>query len=162
MKKIIVGAALLLGCPVTAYAQDGSEDSWSGPYIGVEGGVDSYELSAAGDLGLIDPDLSGLDAEFDGLSGDGVAGAVYAGYHMGFAGGFLAVEGFLGYSDASIDFSVTDGVDTISLSAEARESYGVAARVGAKVSRSTAIYARGGWINTNFKVSASDGVGKRD
>jgi outer membrane immunogenic protein len=99
-----------------------------------------------------------LDASFDGLSGNGIAGGFYAGYHLGFGGGFLAVEGFAGTSDASIDFSVSDGIDTVTLATKAKESYGLAARVGAKVAKGTAIYARGGWINTKFKTTVSDGV----
>lgn len=158
MKKMVLGVALAMSCAGVAHAEESSEGGWSGIYFGAEAGVDHYELSASGDLGVIDPTLAGIDASFDGLSGDGVAGSIYAGYHMNFGGGFVAVEGFAGYSDAGIRYSESDGVDTFSLSARARESYGLAGRIGAKVSRGTAIYARGGWVNTNFKVSASDGV----
>ncbi|WP_428028499.1 outer membrane protein [Altererythrobacter sp.] len=158
MKKMVFGAALLLSFPAAAQAQDDADGAWSGIYFGAEAGVDNYELSAKGDLGLVDPALAGLEASFDGLSGDGVAGGIYAGYNMGFGGGFVAVEGFAGLSDASMGVSASDGVDTLSVTAKARESYGVAGRIGAKLSRSTVIYARGGWVNTRFKVSASDGV----
>ncbi|QKG71952.1 outer membrane protein [Erythrobacter mangrovi] len=153
MKKMLLGAALAVACPSVAHAQDGSEGAWSGFYFGAEAGVDNYELSA--DTDIAD---TGFDASFDGISGDGVAGGVFAGYHMGFTGGFLAVEGFAGLSDASMGASISDGVDTFSLTAKAKESYGIAARLGAKVSRSTAVYVRGGWINTKFKVTLSDGV----
>ena len=158
MKKVVLGAALAVSFSGVAHAQDGIDGGWSGLYFGAEAGVDNYELSASGDLGAIDPALTGIDASLDGLSGNGVAGSVYAGYHANFGGGFAAVEGFVGLSDASMGLSVSDGVDTISVSARAKESYGVAARVGAKLGRSAAVYARGGWVNTRFKVSASDGV----
>lgn len=158
MKKMVLGAALAMSFAGVAHAEESSQGGWSGVYVGAEGGVDNYELSASGDLGDIDPTLAGLDASFDGISGDGIAGSIFAGYHMNFGGGFVALEGFVGYSDASMGVSVSDGVDTISLTAKARESYGVAGRIGAKVSRGTAVYARGGWVNTNFKTTLSDGV----
>lgn len=158
MKRVVLGAALAVSFSGVAHAQDGNDGGWSGLYFGAEAGVDHYELSAAGDLGAIDPSLADIDASFDGLSGNGVAGSVYAGYHANYGGGFAAVEGFVGLSDASMGFSATDGVDTVSVSAKAKESYGVAARLGTTLGRSAAIYVRGGWVNTKFKVSASDGV----
>lgn len=158
MKKVVLGAALAVSFSGVAQAQDSSQSNWSGLYFGVEAGVDNYELSAEGDLGDVDPALAGIDASFDGLSGNGIAGSLYAGYQMNYGGGFIALEGFAGLSDASMGISATDSVDTVSLTAEAKESYGVAGRLGAKVSRSSAVYVRGGWINTKFKTTLNDGI----
>lgn len=156
MKQYLAVAAFVLLLPAAAHAQD--TGGFQGFYAGVEGGVDNYELGADLDLGDFDPDFSGGSVALDGLSGDGIAGGIFAGYHVGFGGGFAALEGFARLSSASMEISATDGVDTISLEAEAKESYGLAARLGAKVNGSTGVYARVGWINTKFKTTLNDSV----
>lgn len=153
MKKLLLTAAVSAAFPVAAHAEP-----FSGPYIGLEGGMDNYELSAGLDGGDIDPDLAGASASLDGLSGDGVMGNVFAGYQMPVGPGFVALEGFVGLSDASMSASLSDGVDTFGIKAEAKESYGVAAKFGMRLNTSTGLYARVGWLNTRFKVSATDGV----
>lgn len=153
MRKLFIASISTLAFSSTAYA-----DPFSGFYIGAEGGMDNYELSADLDLGDFDPAFDGTSATLDGLSGDGVMGNLFAGYQYPIGGGFVSIEGFVGLSDASMKASVTDGVDTVSIKTEARESYGVAARLGLRVNQSTGLYARVGWLNTKFKVTASDGV----
>lgn len=157
MKKYIALAAVLLAVPGAAQAQDEAAP-FQGFYAGVEGGFDNFELGADLDLGDFDPGLAGTSVALDGLSADGVAGGVFAGYQIGFGGGFLAIEGFARLSSADMELSVSDGVDTVSIMAEARESYGAAARVGMKVARSTGVYGRVGWINTKFKTTLDDSV----
>lgn len=149
----MLAAAVVAATSATAHAEP-----FTGPYIGVEGGMDNYELSADLDGGDFDPDLAGLNAALDGLSGNGVMGNLFAGYQMPMGPGFVALEGFVGLSDASISASLSDGVDTVGITAKAKESYGVAAKLGMRLNTSTGLYARVGWLNTKFKVSATDGV----
>lgn len=154
MKKWIVAVALGLTVPAVANAEP-----YSGPYIGIEGGKDSYELSADLNGADFDPSLAGYTASLDGLSGDGVMGNIFAGYQLPLGPGFVAVEGFAGLSDAKMSASLSDGVNTAKLAARAKESYGVAAKLGVRLNNSTGVYARLGWLNTRFKVSASDSTG---
>ncbi|MDZ4308264.1 outer membrane protein [Allopontixanthobacter sp.] len=153
MKNAVILAPIALLLPSIGHAQSDAV-----LYVGVEGGVDNYELNAEGDLGIFDPSLAGTTASFDGLSGNGATGKIYAGYQVPFNGGFGALEAFGGYSGASISASLSDGVDTYSAKIQARESYGVAARAGVKVSNSSAVYARLGWVNTRFKGTIDDSV----
>jgi outer membrane immunogenic protein len=157
MKKYISLAAILLAAPAAAQAQD-TAAPFQGFYAGIEGGYDNYELGADIDLADVDPSLAGTTASFDGLSANGIAGGIFAGYQFGFGGAFAAIEGFGRLSDAGMGVTVSDGTDTGFLKAEARESYGAAARLGLKVARSSGVYARVGWINTKFKTTLDDTV----
>lgn len=155
MKYVIGG--LFMAC---AFASSASAQSYSGPYVGVEGGWDNYEVAADdADLG----GLLGFDSvgSFDGISGDGLVGGVFAGYHYGMDSAFVAVEGFASFSDASISTSYSDVDYSYSAKVQARESYGAAVRVGLKVNSATGVYVRGGWVNTNFKASERDSDGYR-
>lgn len=138
MKRYLMTALAVSAIPVGVHAEP-----YAGPYLGIEGGMDNYELSA---------DFNG--AEFDGLSGDGVMGSVFVGYHHPLGPGFVAVEGFAGLSAAGMRASI----DPYYISAKANESYGVAAKFGMRLNTSTGLYARVGWLNTRFKVSAGDGT----
>lgn len=153
MKKYVLAAGMTVVFSAAAHAEP-----YAGPYIGLEGGMDNYELSADLDLGAFDPALAGSSVALDGLSGNGVMGNAFAGYQLPLGPGFVALEGFVGLSDASMSASVSDGVDTVSIKAQAKESYGAAAKFGMRLNNSTGLYARVGWLNTKFKVSASDGV----
>lgn len=151
MKYVIPAAAIAALFAVPAQAE-----SFQGLYAGVEGGFDNYEVKVD-DVDITD--LVSIDAtgSFDGLSGNGVMGGVFAGYHLGGDSTFVAIEGFAQFSDASMSISATDGIDTIGMSIKAKESFGVAARLGMKVNPSTGLYARVGWLSTNFEASLNDG-----
>lgn len=152
MKKLLpLALAAVLVAPA-AHAE-----GFQGLYAGVEGGFDNYEVK------VDDIDISYLTGfestgSFDGLSGNGAMGGVFAGYHLGGGSTFAAIEGFAQFSDASISISATDGVDTIGLSVRAKESFGAAARLGVKVNNATGVYARVGWLSTNFESKLNDGT----
>jgi len=153
MKKYVTSLAIAAAAFATpALAQD-----FQGFYAGIEGGFDNYEVKVD-DIDLTD--VIGFDAtgSFDGLSGNGVMGGVFAGYHVTMDTTFIAVEGFAQLSDASVGISATDGVDEIDANIKAKESFGAAARFGVKVNNATGIYARVGWLSTNFKATIDDGV----
>jgi outer membrane immunogenic protein len=154
MLKAVFGAALLCALPTVAHAE-----AFDGPYAGVEGGLDNYELSAKGDAGFLDPALAGVDVKADGLSANGVAGGIFAGYNFAVSTAFVGVEGFGRESDANFKLVATDGTDTLGLRVRAKESYGVAGRVGFRVTPGTALFARVGWVNTRFKAAFNDGTG---
>lgn len=157
MRKLLFLAVAAAIAPATAQAQ---AQTAVAPffYVGAEGGADNFELSADLDLGDFDPGLAGYSASLDGLSGNGVAGGLYAGYQVPFGGGFVAIEGFGRLSSAGMKVSASDGIDTALLKVEAKETYGGAARFGMKFARSNAVYARVGWLNTRFKGTVDDGV----
>lgn len=150
VKRYLIIAGLLLGLSSVANAKP-----YSGPYMGVDGGVDNYELSAKEDLAPLFP---GYTASFDGLSGNGGYGEIYLGYHQAVNKGFVAIEGFAGFSGAKIEASITDGTATALVKAQARESFGIAAHAGFRLNTSTGLYARLGWIHTKFKSTFDDSV----
>lgn len=157
MKRFAILASILLALPAAAAAQQ-TPGPFQGFYMGASGGFDHYELSADIDLGNLDAEFDGYSVTLDGLSGDGAAGEVFVGYHFGLGSTIIAVEGFGRLSSASMSASASDGIDTVLIKAEAKESYGGAARLGMKVARSTGVYGRIGWVNTKFETTLDDSV----
>ena len=116
---------------------------FSGPYVGVEFGLDNYEVQA--------DDIFVAGSEIDGLSGNGVVGGVFAGYDVAIGNAFVGVEANARLSDAGMTFN--DTVD--SLTVRAKETFGATARAGVMLNDSTGVYARAGWAKTKFKVNVN-------
>src|SRR5690606_22234846 len=113
---------------------------FAGPFVGVQVGLDNYELQ--------DADVFAPGDKYDGFSGNGVVGGVYAGYDMPLGDTlFAGVEVNASLSGAKMTYD--DTADTLTL--KAKESYGATARLGAMLNNSTALYAKAGWVNTEFK-----------
>lgn len=125
---LIAAASVFAVASTPAVAQN-----FSGPFVGVEFGLDSFEAKTP---------------EVNGISGNGVVGGVFAGYDVSFGNLFAGVEGEVSLSDARISYD--DGFDA--LQARAKESFGASARLGAKINDSTGLYARAGWVNTKLKA----------
>jgi len=108
-------------------------------------------------LGVLDLGFAALD--LDGLSANGIGGGLYVGYDYALSNTvFFGVEANANYSGASLSAELTDGTDSINGKIRARESFGLSGRLGAMLSDSTAVYAKGGWQSTKFKLNAFDGV----
>lgn len=114
---------------------------FSGPYAGVEFGLDNYEVQAE--------DVFATGDEFDGLSGNGVVGGVFAGYDVAVGNAFIGLEAKASLSDASL--TIDNSVDSYSI--RAKESFGATARAGVMLNDSTGVFARAGWANTKFKTN---------
>lgn len=132
MKKLIIATAATMLVATPAFAE-----SFSGPYAGVEIGLDNHKLKL--DTGA---------AIVDGLGSNGVVGGVYAGYDYSTGSDtFVGLEGFVNFSGAKM--SIDDGIDLYE--AKAKESYGASVRAGYKLNDKTALYARVGYLSTRFK-----------
>lgn len=146
MRKVLVslaGVAALVATPAMA-------ETFSGPYVGVEVGLDNYEVNAS--------DVFAPGDDYDGLSGNGIVGGIYAGYDIPLGTNlFAGIEAKASLSDAKMTYD--DTIDTLRL--KAKETFGASARLGVMVNDSTGIYGRAGWANTKFKV-ASNGVSDSD
>jgi outer membrane immunogenic protein len=151
LKKIIATAVAVT---FALSAQGAFAEPFAGPYVGVEAGHDAYEVKTQG------TDLGGVALSFDGLSGNGASGGLYAGYDLRVTKvAFVGVEAGVDYSGAKISAALTSGGYGIAGSIKARETYGIAARLGAKVSSVTGVYAKLGYAHTRFKTEAfSDGT----
>jgi len=149
MRKIVlaaVAAASVFSAP--AYAE-----VFDGPFIGAQISRDAYELKTER------TDIGGADLSLDGVSANGIGGGIYVGYDYALSDrAFFGVEANFNLSSASASAKLDDGTDSISGKVRARESFGASARLGYMVSDSTALYARGGWQSTKFKLRAFDGV----
>lgn len=149
MKKIALASALV----AVAVAAPASAEVFSGPFVGAQISRDAYEVKAK------NTDILIGDLSADGVSANGVGGGIYAGYDYPVSNSvFIGVEANANLSSASASAKLTDGVDAIGGKVRARESFGLSARLGAMISDSTALYARGGWQTTKFKLSAFDGA----
>lgn len=118
--------------------------TFSGPYVGAQVGLDNYEVQAS--------DVFTIGDKYDGLSGNGVVGGVYAGYDMPLGDTlFAGVEVNASLSGAKISYD--DTADSLTL--KAKETFGASARLGAMLNDSTGLYAKAGWANTKFKANVN-------
>jgi len=138
MRKYVLALALS-----SAFATPAMAEPFSGAYVGLEFGLDNYEAQAE--------DLFAAGDAFDGISGNGVVGGVFAGYDVAVGNAFLGLEGKASLSDAGASYD--DTIDTLAIRAD--ESFGATARAGVMVNGSTGLYARAGWVNTKFKVDVN-------
>jgi outer membrane immunogenic protein len=132
LRSVLLGTACAVAMVSSAHA---GEDSFSGPYVGIQGGYTSYsiELSAEGDS--ID-----LDA-------DGVEGGVYAGYGRRFGSQFYAaVEADGSLSNA--EYSVPG------VSIETNYNLGISAIAGVVVTDKALVYGRVGYRYLDASASA--------
>lgn len=144
-KTILLAAASFAVLSTPAYAQS-AEDNFTGFRLE---GVGGYDTSRAGSS--IDDDAN----EDNDQSIDGFIYGAAAGYDFNAGGVVLGVEAELTDSTAKVE--VDDGdiegfglgrVDT------GRDIY-LGARLGATVGDSTLVYAKGGYTNARYNVSAS-------
>ncbi|WP_066561027.1 outer membrane protein [Croceicoccus bisphenolivorans] len=140
MRTIILSGSIIVSAIATpALAQEADA---SGFYIGALAGYDSVEL------------------EYDGLSGDesDVLYGVVAGYDANLGGAVVGIEAEIadsGVSSTATDIFELDDSATLSAS---RDLY-IGARVGARVTDSILLYAKGGYTNARAKLSYTDSFG---
>jgi len=147
-KFILVGAVA-----ASVFVAPASAEVFDGPFIGAQISRDAYEVKTE------NTDMGGVDLSLDGVSANGVGGGVFVGYDYAISNNvFFGVEANFNLTSASASAKLDDGTDSISGKVRARESFGASARLGYMVSDSAALYARGGWQSTKFKLSAFDGV----
>jgi outer membrane immunogenic protein len=145
MRKVLLSLAAATALSTPAFAEP-----FAGPYVGVEVGVDNYENQGA--------DVFVAGDEFDGISGNGVVGGVYAGFDIPLSGSvFAGVEANARLSGAKATYD--DTVDRLTI--KAKESFGASGRLGVMLNDSTGAYARAGWQNTKFKATLN-GVSDSD
>jgi outer membrane immunogenic protein len=125
----------------TALSTPALAEPFSGPYVGVEVGLDNYEGKGS--------DVFAPGDRFNGISGNGIVGGAYAGFDMPVSGNFFAgVEANASLSGAKATYD--DTADRLTI--KAKESFGASARLGLMVNDSTGAYARAGWQNTKFRA----------
>jgi outer membrane immunogenic protein len=135
LRTVLLGTACALAMVASAHA---GEDSFSGPYVGIQGGYTSYSIELSAEGGSID-----LDA-------DGVEGGVYAGYGRRFGSQFYAaVEADGSLSNAEYSES---GVKI-----EANYTLGISAIAGVVVMDKALVYGR---IGYRYLDSTTSGGGE--
>lgn len=140
MRTIILSGAFIASAIATpALAQEADA---SGFYIGALAGYDSVEL------------------EYDGVSGDesDVLYGVVAGYDANLGGAVVGIEAEI--ADSGVSSTATDIFefdDSATLSAS-RDLY-IGARVGARMTPSILLYAKGGYTNARVKLAYTDSFG---
>jgi outer membrane immunogenic protein len=132
---VAIAAAIAASSPALA-------EPFNGTYIGASVAYDNYEVQAS--------DVFTAGDDFDGISANGVAGSIFAGYDLplgtsAFAGIELGAE----LSDAKATYN--DTVDVLTV--KAKESWLATVRVGTMLNDSTGLYARAGYVNTRFSAS---------
>lgn len=154
MRKFILATVIGAGVTAPAIAQDTNE-AFTGFRVEAIGGYDITNSDNDGDFS------PGTDDMFDDGEGGGLEGFLY-GVGLGYdfsAGGFLVgVEGEI--SDSTAGESEDDALAVGSVTTfEAERDLYVGGRVGAVVSPSALIYAKGGYTNARYGLDADDGAG---
>ncbi|MGE4253190.1 MAG: outer membrane protein [Parvibaculaceae bacterium] len=130
--------------------------SWTGLYIGVNGGAGAVVNRIEAD------DLAGLD--FDGIGGDGILGSLMAGFNWQVGDSFvIGIQGDIGLSDMKSKLDVFSDIDLggievdAEIEAEAKMDWFADAslRLGWLPSPDTMIYVIGGYSYAHFKAEAS-------
>jgi opacity protein-like surface antigen len=147
-------------CPPAMTLHDGF-------YVGVGAGYDSYRIKDRDDLTIVDAADVTLGSTSESLnhSATGWMGGIFAGYGHYFDMFYLGAElnGNMSNADATRSMTDSNG-DSAHLKIKARGSYGIGVLPGIKVNDSTLLYARLGYLRTNFKVneSSTDDAGDLD
>lgn len=143
MKKIISASIIGLAFAATpAFAQDGDEANFSGPYVGAYVGYDHVTISVDGSSG----------------SKDGVAFGGIIGYNFNLGDAVVGIEGEFG--DASTQQEETDllVVGDQAILAANRDLF-IGARLGFKASPKMLVYVKGGYADTRVKLAYDDNDG---
>lgn len=138
---------VMLGVSLFAFSSLAKADSFSGMYVGVGVGYQSYDLEID-----VDP------INIDGLSASGLAGEIAFGWGGKSGKTVYAIEVFADFADAEFEASIS-GLGSLTL--EPDYSYGASVKVGWAPSSSTAIYAKGTILQTKFELDIS-GIGDDD
>ena len=153
MKKIttllFAGSALALSTP--AFAQDDS--NFDGLRLEAVGGFDSVKAGSS-----VDDDVN----EDNDQSMEGITYGVAAGYDIDLGTIVIGPEAEYSWSEAKTEFEDGDfeGFGFGQVSAD-RDLY-LGARIGAKLSPQTLLYAKGGYTNAKLNILSNDGVTEFD
>ena len=140
MKNVLIAAAALTSISAPAYAQEAS--NFGGAKIGAVIGYDKVRLESE---------------DFGSGSKDGFLYGVTAGYDFDLGSAVVGIEGE--FADATTKETVGDlAVDGFEASLRAERDLYVGARLGFKASDTILVYAKGGYTNAKFKLTATDGV----
>lgn len=140
---LAAGSAAVLAVP--AMAQDNS--AFTGPRVE---GLIGYDSSRPGSTVDID------NADDIDQSIDDVAYGVGIGYDFAMGRAVLGLEGEWTQSEASSDYSTADFTDFGLAGVDAGRDLYVGARAGFLVMPSTLLYAKGGYTNARYHVTAAD------
>lgn len=127
-----------------------------GFYVGVGVGYDSYRIHS--NFSADDGDAAGSFST--NQSATGWMGSIFAGYGRYFDWFYLAGELSAATSNASsnVSFNATDDEGNAAAfngNFKARTTYGIHIIPGIKLSDSSLLYVRAGWVRTNSKVNVS-------
>lgn len=124
-----------------------------GPYVGVGVGYDSYRIRQNSSISDDDGDVFSANPP---LSGRSFVGSIFAGYGQYFNNMFyLAGELNYNFSDAEAKYSVGNALSAYNASISGRNSFGVSLIPGVKVTDASLLYAKIGYVRTNFKATES-------
>lgn len=154
MNKILICAALAAS---TAFSATAHADAFNGPFIGVDVGYDTGKVKTSNTNTWFDDyedDRAQSRSSYNGDSVDGFVGGVYAGYDMPIAANvFAGVEVRASLSGAKFsDRGTNDWYGDWNTSVKAKESFSATARLGYLLNEKTALYVRGGVVQTRFKA----------
>ncbi|EAZ98162.1 porin family protein [Marinobacter sp. ELB17] len=139
-KSKLIGAiaALIICAPMASAAPTVTA---TGFYLGAQTGWNDTTLEGSSSNSLV-----------EGNSASGVSGAAFAGYQAKIPNGILAIEVNAGASSAEFEKTETAARQLIT----SDMSYGISARLGTDIARSTQFYGLVGYQSTDFELTLED------
>ncbi|MCK0099272.1 porin family protein [Qipengyuania sp. S6317L1] len=144
-KLYLLAAASVAATSAPAMAQS-SDDPFTGPRVGVIAGFDTSRAGSD-----VDDDLN----EDNDESIEGFGYGVEAGYDFNAGGVVLGVEAELSDSTAEVEVDEGDFEGFGFGDVESGRDIYLGARIGARVGENALVYAKGGYTNARYNVSAS-------
>lgn len=148
LTSLSLGAVAAATFATPAFAQDEYEVPFTGPRVGAILGYDGTRPGSSEDS-----DIEGDDQTADGLLYGGEVG-----YDFQVGRAVIGVEGEVTGSTAKVDYRSSDPADFGFGSVKAGRDFYVGGRVGILASPRTLVYAKGGYTNARFDLTASDGT----
>lgn len=143
-----LGMVAAAACATPAFAQDSDRAAFTGPRVGAVLGYDGTRPGSS-----VDSDIAGDDQTAHGLLYGGDVG-----YDFAVGGVVIGAEAELTGSTARVNNSPIDPNDFGFGRVKAGRDIYAGARVGFRVSPNMMVYAKGGYTNARFDLTASDGV----
>lgn len=148
LSSLTVGLVATTALAAPAFAQDSDRAPFTGPRVGAILGYDGTRPGSSADS-----DIAGDDQTADGLLYGGDVG-----YDFALGRAVVGIEGEVTGSTAKVDYTSADPADFGYGRVKAGRDLYIGGRVGFLAGPRTLVYAKGGYTNARFDLTASDGT----
>ena len=144
--RLISTIIAIIAFPTIAFAS-----SFNGPYIGIQGGYESFNIDST----LVGAGALAGDSANTTFGGDGLNGGIFAGYGQKMGSTYLGIELEADAGGASSKNSIKVGGTTAEADASHQYDLGASIRAGYFLNNDTMLYGRVGGVNSKFNTNGT-------